>query len=368
MNRIFVKACFLGLILLAGCSVPTSTAMDGTGGRNAYNIAVEKTNSEEMLLNIVRIKYFDVPYFLEVGTITSQYTYKSTTSANLPIPGFSDKNPFKLGGELSWQNQPTIQYSPISGQDFTEHLLFPIRLTTIQQLIYTGWDINRVFRLIIQEFDQLLNSPLGATPGEYRNPQYASFYEATNIMRQFQKEGKLRIGVRYEDCKDTPDQKTEVLQIAFPADDERGKKLAEMLQGEEQEGDKYIIHLRQGFNKYGQIGVMSRSLLSCIYYLGLGVEVPQKDEQDGLVIGSEIAKKEILDVADHLYDLIHVRSCDREPKNCYVKIFYRNHWFYIDDTDLNSKRTFILLMQLYQLQASPSSKNGGLVLTLPIGG
>jgi hypothetical protein len=37
---------------------------------------------------------------------------------------------------------------------------------------------------------------------------------------------------------------------------------------------------------------------------------------------------------------------------------HRGHWFCVDDTDLRSKSTFVLLTQLYALQASPPSVGG----------
>ena len=55
------------------------------------------------------------------------------------------------------------------------------------------------------------------------------------------------------------------------------------------------------------------------------------------------------------------------PSDAYVKIYYRDHWFYIEDSDLNSKSTFNLLMQLYNLQ-SGDNQGDAPVLTLPLGG
>ena len=48
-----------------------------------------------------------------------------------------------------------------------------------------------------------------------------------------------------------------------------------------------------------------------------------------------------------------------------VRLKYRNHWFYIDDSDLTSKSTFSLLMQLFALQAG-EIKASGPVFTLPV--
>ena len=45
---------------------------------------------------------------------------------------------------------------------------------------------------------------------------------------------------------------------------------------------------------------------------------------------------------------------------------YRGAWFYIADTDIDSKATFSLLMQLFALSAGETPSNAP-ILTLPVG-
>ena len=169
-----------GLVFcLTGCTVPTTMSMEGVGGRNSYNIAVQESNSEEMLLNLVRLRYFDSPLFLEVNNITTQVTYKTSAGTAFTIPGFSKQRPVGFSGDMSWQNQPTIQYSPLEGQEFATQLLQPIEIKTLQQLIYSGWDIDRLFRLVVQSFSDLLNMPLGVGPVPPNTPRYRTFFEVT---------------------------------------------------------------------------------------------------------------------------------------------------------------------------------------------
>ena len=175
-----IKKFFLcSFIFLVGCHVPSKVALEGTGGRNAYNMAIQMTNMEEMLLNLVRLRYSDSPYFLELGNITTQFTYKGSTTPLWPIPGFNNDNPFILGGEWSWQNQPTISYAPLGGQQFAVRLMQPIELQSIQQMIYSGWDVDRVFRLVIQSFDALENTPL-AGPIFAETMEYKKFSKQQN--------------------------------------------------------------------------------------------------------------------------------------------------------------------------------------------
>ena len=65
--------------------------------------------------------------------------------------------------------------------------------------------------------------------------------------------------------------------------------------------------------------------------------------------------------------LLTVKSQETCPFDAFVRVRYRGAWFYIDDTDLDSKSTFGLLNQLFALQ-SGGAKSVMPVLTLPVGG
>ena len=66
-------------------------------------------------------------------------------------------------------------------------------------------------------------------------------------------------------------------------------------------------------------------------------------------------------------ELLDIKSQDAPPANAAVAVEYRDSWFYIDDSDLESKYTFMLLRQLSALQAG-SIERAGPVLTLPVSG
>ena len=61
-----------------------------------------------------------------------------------------------------------------------------------------------------------------------------------------------------------------------------------------------------------------------------------------------------------------VKGRDR-PAHAHVAVPYRDHWFYIDQTDQDTKATFSLLMELSRLELT--GKTGpGPILTLPVTG
>ena len=67
-------------------------------------------------------------------------------------------------------------------------------------------------------------------------------------------------------------------------------------------------------------------------------------------------------------DLFCVCWQRKKPHGAAVAVRYRDYWFYIDDRDLESKATFALLMELFELRAGGAATGTAPVLTLPLGG
>ena len=53
--------------------------------RSRYNLAIQKTNDEQLLLNLVRLKYRDTPFFMEVSNVASQFSLKSQASISAQL-------------------------------------------------------------------------------------------------------------------------------------------------------------------------------------------------------------------------------------------------------------------------------------------
>jgi len=258
-----------------------------------------------------------------------------------------------------WQNQPTIQYSPLEGQEYAMQMLKPMDIAIINQLIYSGWDIDRVFLLTIHALSeyQNLSKELDYNP---KGQEYENFLEVLMLLRKLQKEGSLQTGIV---IPDNDEKKSKIFQLAFPANAEDSAKIAFLLDEEDPANGKYIINISEGFDLKGNIGILPRSLLACMYYLAGGIIVPKEDIESK----KAIAVKEEDNRLEKIYRrplIVYSSSC--KPSNSYVSIKYRECWFYIKDNDLHSKKTFMLLLELYNLQ-SGNRQSKGPVLTLPIG-
>jgi hypothetical protein len=111
-----------------------------------------------------------------------------------------------------------------------------------------------------------------------------------------------------------------------------------------------------------EISIQTRSLLAIIAFLSKGVDVPEAHLTGGRVYPTW---SELQDWDEPVLPL-HVRTSTAPPDAAYVAIQYREHWYFVDESDLDSKRAFMLLMFLFELLA-PSGGGSAPLLTLPTG-
>ena len=104
-------------------------------------------------------------------------------------------------------------------------------------------------------------------------------------------------------------------------------------------------------NQRDELVISMRSLKEVMYFLSQPIEVPRAHIEKGFV-------RETIDPAtgcpfdwqEIFHELFEVHSGSLPPLHAAVSIQYRGHWFYIEDADIDSKRTFNLLIELFNLK------------------
>jgi hypothetical protein len=149
-----------------------------------------------------------------------------------------------------------------------------------------------------------------------------------------------------------------------------------------------VFHLKPGLTKYELevdkldpypvnfppegvtvLDLETRSLLQVLYFISKGVDVPLEHLSCGRVRVTTDAAGQAFDwhqVTDGLFRVYSVR-CHKRPPSAHVAIRYLDYWYYIDDTDQDTKATFSLVMELARLELTGKS-GGGPALTLSVGG
>ena len=107
---------------------------------------------------------------------------------------------------------------------------------------------------------------------------------------------------------------------------------------------------------------------SLLYYLSQNIEIPFQDQAAGLTTVTSTNSGQRFDWGETpAGKMFRIKSSSERPENAYIATYYRGSWFYLADADLKSKSTFILLRQLFDLQAGQTRYEGP-TLTLPVGG
>lgn len=393
--------------LLAGCNTLGPRAV-----RHApfeYNEALVRARNQQLLLNLVRLRYRDTPYFLQPTSLSTQYELHGSASAGILVVEGGDGQA-TAGTGITVTERPTVTWTPLQGEDFVKELLSAIPLETVMLLPQAGWSLDRVLRLTVQSLNGLPNAPSASGPTPGYAPFYEDFQEVACALRRLQVRGRLEVVVREveaggggdADSGEAAGPALEYLLRLRPADAGPPRKTRALPEGvchrpppaaKDDEADVRLVaerlasrwvsrdgvqelRLRSAYEaEGGQLAVITRSFLGVLYYLSQGVEVPQGHLDRGLVtptrITGEAGAPAAGDWARELTEgLFRVRSAAARgdlPPDPFVQVRYQGVWFYIPNDDLESKTTFGLLEQLLSLQAGDP---GALMpaLTLNLGG
>jgi hypothetical protein len=417
MRATWVSWCVLTALavpVLGGCSFGPR-ALERT--RLRYNEAVNKTTEEQLLLNIVRLRYNETPSSLAVSAIATQFELQQNlsivpffTSAGADINrSFTSVLP---QAALQHADRPTVTLTPLDDQEFTRKLFTPLTLDGVIYLAKTTWPIETVFRLWLENLNWVSNAESGSGPTPKQPPVFAEFLRGIRALEALDERGQITL---------VPEEKEEAQGSPLPADSVTARDVLEAAKSgyEYRQSDKdktwtlikkqqqtvmkvhpdalaspemltvvQVFHLKPGLTRYevdvnkldpypvnyppegvAVLDLETRSLLQVLYFLSKGIDVPLEHLNCGRVTLTADAAGQVFDwreVTDGLFRVHSVRSHKRPP-NAHVAIQYLDYWYYIDDTDQDTKATFSLVMELTRLELA-GKLGGGPTLTLSVGG
>ena len=346
------------ITVLTGCA----SMGPGTIGRDRidYDQAITRSWQHQLLLNLVKLRYGDTPFFLDVASITNSYGLE--TQVNLgaswwsQVIGAGASNAQSVSGASRYTDKPTITYSPLLGQRFTRSLMTPIPPGVVVSLIQSGWAADSVLKMMVSSINGVYNRYGAGARARGADPD---FYRLSAALQRIQASGV--IGMRIDRMKD---QEWAVLTI------ERGKKRKDI--EEDQRLVREILGLRQDAREcrvvFGsaprndeEIAMVTRSMLEMLIDLGAAIEVPPASIVEGR---TPAAKTFESDGPNGYRPMIRVQSGAQRPEDAFVTVQYRNSWFWIEDRDYTSKATFSFLLILLSLTDVDPGK-GSPIITIP---
>ncbi|HEX9871036.1 MAG TPA: hypothetical protein VGC99_21050, partial [Candidatus Tectomicrobia bacterium] len=183
--------CCLAMLATGGCTALGPRVLQGE--RLNYNLALQYTTDEQMLLNLVRLKYRDPPIFLDVSGIATQFAVSASAQAGADLQANAN-DLFSLGLGLAYSTQPTVTYTPLQGEDFSQRFLSPLSLDRLMLLYRSGWPLKPILRLCVQRLNQVKNAPRAAAPTLRRRvPDYREFARVLDLIGELERQDALDI-------------------------------------------------------------------------------------------------------------------------------------------------------------------------------
>lgn len=373
-----MRACLTILLLLvatSGCSLGQKRLHDSHLG---YNEAISKAQAEELLLNIVRLRYREGVQFLFVDSVAAQYSLEYGADGLFG----SDDGSLRatVSPHISYSDRPTITFLPRSDRGFVRKLTAPLEVSLLVSLSSFQPEFARLVQMAaitlngrfvgsgedsslppetLRTFTGLERSnsiSLGFVSERRRlsEPMRASDVGSSVLITAYEH------GLRFE-----PGEKKDTLQLVANVETpslivaSRDKETDRLLSalGLAPGRSQYTIRAigNRDVDSTQTILLQTRSVIGMMHHLSRGVEVPGEDLERGVV-----------EEMRPLGGIFRVHASRRKPELPGVAVRHRGRWFSVSGTDTESTRTFALMQAIYQLQLASDEEAGGPLLTLPL--
>ena len=361
MHTDFITTRTLLLVLmlsLAGCTSigPKLVARD----RFDYNTAISDSWKEQTLLNIVKIRYADMPLFVEVASIVSGYTLESSVSINgmLSSSDAIQRDSLSLGGNGKFIDRPTITYVPITGSQFNKSFMTPIPPGAVLFLMQSGWSAELIFPLTVDSVNGLRSQ---VTAGANQRAGDTDYYRVIELLRQIQLSGA--IGMRIKKAENMQD----TTALFFQKEGLEPEVLAARQELNALLGlnpDAREVSVNYGLIPGGadEVALLTRSMLQIMIQLATKIDVPPEHVAQGRTVPTMEAAG-----SDSVHRrLMNIHYSRERPADAFSAVQYRDYWYWVDDGDFRTKRTFAFLMILFSLTET-GGKEGLPLVTIPSG-
>jgi hypothetical protein len=342
-------------VLFTGCKHigPGTVAVD----RFDYSTAIADSWKQQTLLNIVKLRYTDLPVFVDVASIVSGYSLETgvAVGGSLPETTAFGGNTATLGGTAKFIDRPTITYVPMTGEKFLRGLITPIDPKNIFFMLQTGYAADFILGLTVESLNGVRNrSTIGGTV-RVADPE---FIRVLQLLREVQTAGA--VGMRVEDDK----AKGQTAVLFFRREDvspevlERTAEIRRLLKlSADQEKFTLIYSPMRGAAH--ELTVNSRSMLQIMQAFASYLDVPEAHLKERRAVPAfEDAPKE------RPSGSVRIRSGKDKPPDAFASVRYRDHWFWIDDGDWQSKRALTAVMFFFTL--ADTGETGKLpLITIP---
>jgi hypothetical protein len=354
-------ACVTGLLAVlainSGCRAigPQTIARD----RFNYSDSISESWKRQTLLNIVKLRYLDPPIFVDVGQIVAGYSLETGVNAGASLPETTGLggNTATFGGTARFTDRPTITYTPLTGDKFLKAIMTPLPPESVFFTVQSGWPADAIFFATVGRLNGLKNQESSLTGLSAPEP---SFLRAIELLRKIQLSDAVSMRIEQDA------EKRNTTLITIRSKDISEATLADIremrqLLGLAQDATEFKLVYGAVAHNDHEIAMQTRSLLHIIGLMSAQVEVPPEHVKQGRAAPGFVESDTPAAPAIRLARILSSKS---KPADAYVAVPYRDHWYWIEDCDLKSKRTFSFMMLLFTLSET-GQKEAPPLITIP---
>lgn len=345
----------LSALALASCTHlgPHTVSVD----RFDYSTAIADSWKQQTLLNIVKLRYMDMPVFVDVASIVSGYSMETTGSvagqASAASAGNGDL--VQLGAAGKFTDRPTITYVPLTGEKFMRGLITPVDPKNIFFLLQSGYAADFVLGMTVESINGVRNRSSAGGAAREADPEFA---QVLGLLRDVQRAGA--VGMRVEE--DKAKSKTAILFFLrddVPADIVQKQTEIWRLLGLPADQTNFTLKYSPARGAPNELTVNSRSMLQIMQSFASYIDAPPEHVADHSATPA-LANPVATDGSAG----IRVQSGEVKPDDAFVSVRYRDHWFWIEHTDWKTKRALAAVMFFFTLAETGAEQSLPLV-TIP---
>lgn len=343
-TKAILAAALVCTLPLTGCTPlgPKTMAVD----RFDYGSAIADSWKQQTLLNIVKLRYMDLPVFVDVSSIVAGYTMETSGNVGGGVDWLQSGRPessLSLGVRGTFTDRPTITYVPMTGEKFMHGLLAPIDPKRIFFLLQSGYPADFMLGLTVESLNGLRNrSAVGGIVRE-ADPE---FIRVLDLLRDVQAAGAL--GMRVEEDK----VKGSTAVVFFRRDDvpadvaEKSAEIRRLLKLAA-EPQKFVLTYSPMRGTDNELAVYSRSMMQIMGTFSTYLDVPEAHLKDRSAIPTvENLAQESQPKGARIY------SGKNKPASAFAAVYYRDHWFWVENGDWLAKRALTAVMFFFSLLES----------------
>ena len=365
MNRLGCGSPVVLVVVIAAAACCALTGCGGIGPRTIkhdrfdYTETISTSWKQQMLVNVVKLRYGDAPVFLDVASVINQYSIETQVDLRLTWvdPAITTGDSQSTGGAARYIDRPTITYAPLTGERFARSLMKPIPPPAILSLIQAGYPIDLVLRTCVHSINGVRNRYGGSARARPADPE---FYAVLQRLRRMQDSGA--IGLRVQK---TTDMEGVVMSFRGKVDPaiEQDVIATRTALGLALDAQEFQVAYGSVPKDDKEIAILSRSMLEILVDLASNIEVPPEHVEQKRVAPTmppEVAG------GSEVPPLIRIHSSPSRPADSFIAVPYRKHWYWIDDRDMRSKSLFTFLMFIFSLTET-EGREGAPIVTIPAG-